>query len=269
MTVKLPARDVRWYGMRPDTPDQRDLYFDIEHPHLMMVAALPATVDLRETAFLPGLYDQGQLGSCVANAIGADFQYLDAKQGGKSYKPSRLALYYFARQIEGTVQSDAGCEIRDGIKVAAKLGAPHETLWPYKISRFTRQPTARVMADGAKHLALKYARVDNTGGDLQMASSIAGGLPVVIGISVYESFESQEVANTGVVPLPAPSEQMLGGHCMLAIGYRTATGGMREYLVRNSWGSAWGDGGHCWIPATYLINQDLASDFWSLSAIEA
>lgn len=267
MAVNLKVRDIRWYGMRPDTADQRDLLFEMEHP-LLMAAPIADQVDLRASLHMPPVWDQGQLGSCVAHGVGANFQYLFSKTvGGKGYKPSRLAIYYAARQIENTVNEDAGCEIRDGIKAVATLGAAHESLWPYKISKFAKKPSARVLTDGTKHLALKYARVVNEPNDLQMAASLSGGLPVVIGISVYESFESDDVAKTGNVPLPEHGEQMLGGHCMLAIGYRTEAK-ERVYLVRNSWSATWGDAGHCWIPASYLINSDLASDFWAISGVE-
>lgn len=263
---KLKLRDNRWYGCRPDTADQRDLMFALEYPRLVE-AAPPPNVDLRSTGFFTPCYDQGQLGSCVGNGAGAAFDYDQRKQGEAGYVPSRLFIYYNGRAIEGTVRSDSGIEIRDGVKAIAKLGAPPETLWAYKIAKFASKPTPKAYAAGKKRLALKYARVSNIGDAGHIMAAIAGGFPVIIGISVYASFESDAVAKTGVVPMPEPKEEMLGGHCMLAVGYTTDSTGKVMFIVRNSWGTSWGDGGHCYIPATYLIDSDLASDFWIVDAV--
>ena len=262
---KLPTRDNRWYGRRADIGDPRDFCFADAQRHLLS-APIPPTVDLRTTGCVPPVYDQGALGSCVGNATAAAYAYDQKRQGRRRSKPSRLFVYYGARQIEGSVASDSGCEIRDGMKTLANLGAPHETLWPYKIASFAKRPSIRAYWDGEKHQALTYLRVANTPTDTQLAAALAGGFPVVIGISVFESFESTAVATTGIVPMPSRAEQLLGGHCMYAIGYETTPSG-RVYRVRNSWG-VWGDAGDCHIPAAYLTNPDLASDFWTLSSVE-
>lgn len=265
---KLPVRDNRWYGRRADLPDPRDLMFEHVHPKLV-VAPLPESVDMRTGSFLPSkVWDQGQLGSCVAHGAPAAFVTEMKKQGEREVMPSRLAVYYWGRKIEGSISSDSGLEVRDGIKALVKMGAPAESLWPYKISQFKKAPPAKAVADGTKHQALKYARVDNSGDARQMMQALAGGLPIVIGITVFESFESDEVARTGIVPMPEPSEQVLGGHCLLIVGYKADAQKGTTFIVRNSWGASWGDKGYCYIPGQYLIDPQMASDFWVLSSVE-
>ncbi len=99
----------------------------------------------------------------------------------------------------------------------------------------------------------------------ELKGCLADGYPFVFGISVYDSFESDEVAKTGIVPIPSPTEQMLGGHCIVAVGYDDAT---QRFTIRNSWGTEWGDYGHCYLPYEYLTNGNLASDFWTLRIIK-
>jgi hypothetical protein len=142
MTTKLPVRPVRRFGWRPDTPDQRDRRFDHAKVLRRLRQKLPARVDLRELQLHAPVFDQGNLGSCTANAIGKAYEFAQRKQGLEDYAPSRLFIYYGEREIEGSINTDAGAEIRDGLKVVNKLGAPHETLWPYLVSRFTVKPDA-------------------------------------------------------------------------------------------------------------------------------
>jgi C1A family cysteine protease len=181
----------------------------------------------------------GQLVSCTANAIAGAIEFDLKNQPQKTprdiFNPSRLFIYYNEREIEGTVNTDSGAMIRDGIKTCVKQGAPHETLWPYDIANFTEQPSQPAFDDGLKHRLLSYQRlVQNLN---QMKGCLASGYPFVFGFTVYESFESQEVASSGMVPMPSPNEQQLGGHAVLAVGYDDSS---QRFIVRNSWGPGWG-----------------------------
>ena len=231
MTAPTP-RQIKRYGWVPDLPDQRDHLFTAP-PEVL--ADLPPSVDLRDGC--PKVYDQGHLGSCTANAIGAAFEFGLLKQGMTDFMPSRLFIYYNERVLEGTVECDSGAMIRDGIKSVNKQGVCDEVSWPYDITKFTDEPPAPCFQEALTNRATSYQRVPRT--LAQLKGCLAGGSPIVFGFRVYESFESQEVAQTGVVPMPTPKEQALGGHAVLAVGYDEATG---RFLVRNSWGSGWGAG---------------------------
>jgi C1A family cysteine protease len=223
---------------------------------------LPESVSLR--AQMPPVYDQGQLGSCTANSIGAILELNERKQQEKdAATPSRLFIYYNERVMEGTVSEDAGAEIRDGIKSVAQLGAPPETSWPYDITKFSKKPTAKVYSQAKKHLALRYARVLQD--TIPLQTVLAGGEAISFGFTVYSSFET-DVGSDGIVPMPKPDEKVLGGHAVVAIGYQQIKGQL-YFECRNSWGTGWGDKGHFWMPSSYITSSSLASDFWVVSQV--
>jgi len=250
---------IKRYGWIPDLPDQRDRMFAAA-PSTM--GALPPRVDLRPSC--PPVYDQGSLGSCTANAIAGALQFDEIKQQETdAFTPSRLFIYYNERVIEGTVDEDSGAMLRDGIKSVANQGAPHETLWPYRVSQFRTKPSAAAYRDAAGHQAVLYQRVPRTID--QFKGCLADGYPFVFGFSVYESFESAAVARSGVVPMPRPRESLLGGHAVLAVGYDDASG---RFIVRNSWGPGWGQAGYCTMPYAYLLDGGLSDDFWTVRLVE-
>jgi len=277
-SMPTPARrKIKRYGWIPDLPDRRDRMFAAPAAQLR---ALPPSVDL--TATCPPVYDQGALGSCTANAIAGALQFdqtcspatprppNDAHGNGHghgrrcpdTFTPSRLFIYYNERVIEGTVDEDSGATLRDGIKSVAKQGAPHEPLWPYVIARFRTKPPTKAYSDGRRHRALLYERIPRL--LEQMQGCLAAGFPFVFGFSVYESFESRDVARTGVMPMPKPGEVQLGGHAVLAVGYDT---GARRFLVRNSWGPGWGRQGYFTMPFDYALDDALSDDFWTVKAV--
>jgi C1A family cysteine protease len=243
------AKYLGHYGWMPDVPDQRDLVFTAAR-----VVTVPPAVDLRPGC--PPVYDQGQLGSCTANAIGAAIEYEQIRQKeAKPFAPSRLFIYY-------NVGQDAGAQIRDGMKSVNKIGACPETDWPYVIANFTRKPPPGAFKDAPLGKAVSYQRVIQTLD--QMKGCLAAGFPIVLGISVYESFESQQVARSGVVPMPASSEKLLGGHAILAVGYHDAD---QRFIMRNSWGTSWGMKGYFTIPYAYLTNSNLCDDLWTIQMV--
>lgn len=252
------------YGWKPDLPDYRDLLYAAP---LKALKALPPKVDLRKGC--PPIYDQGGLGSCTANAIGAGFQFDQKKQGLKSFIPSRLFIYYNERDIEGTVNQDSGAYIRDGIKSVNKLGVCPETMWPYDGSeyppnpRLTLKPSAKCYTEAKKHVVVQYARVART--ESQLKGCLASGYPFVYGFTVYESFEGNKVAKTGVVPMPKTGEEMLGGHAVIAVGYDDKS---RRFIVRNSWGTGWGMKGYFTMPYGYLLDGNLSDDFWTMRLVQ-
>lgn len=242
----------RQYGWNPDLPDIRDKHYSVLHQsEQVKQIALPPKVD--NSAKLPKPFDQGQLGSCTANALAGAFAFIH-----QDFIASRLQIYYGERSLEHDIKTDGGAQIRDGVKVLNKTGAIPESEWPYDVSKFAVKPPAKDMTDVKK--VVQYARLLN-GTDFH--NCLAAGFPFVIGFTVYDSFESDEVAHTGIVPMPKPDEQVLGGHAVLVYGYDDTDG---TYLVRNSWGDAWGLQGNFKIPQSYFNDKNLADDAWTLRA---
>lgn len=246
------------FGWVPDLPDHRDFMYAAPTP---ILKAIPPSADL--TAECPAVYDQGELGSCTANAIAAAFQFDEIKQHEPDVTtPSRLFIYYGERVIEKTVKEDSGAQIRDGIKVIAKTGVCPESLWPYDIAKFAVKPDAAARAAAKKYHAVTYQRLiqdQNT-----MKGCLAEGFPFVFGITVYESMMTPDVARTGIVPMPNTQERVVGGHALMAVGYDDST---QRFKFRNSWGAEWGDQGYGYLPYAYLTDTNLASDFWTVRAI--
>jgi C1A family cysteine protease len=137
-----------------------------------------------------------------------------------------------------------------------------ESEWPYDISAFTEPPPVQCYSDAKLTLALQYQRIwQNL---TMMLACLASGYPFLVGISVYESFESQQVAQTGMVPMPQWGERLLGGHCVAVVGYDNS---QQRFLCRNSWGTSWGQQGYFTIDYGYLTNYSLASDVWTIRQV--
>lgn len=246
------------YGWKKQLPDFRDISLKIvEVPE----GSLPDVVDL--TSKCPPVYNQLALGSCTANAIAAAYQFDLIKQGAKDFNPSRLFIYYNERMLEGTVSEDSGATIRDSAKVINQFGVCHEALWPYNTDRFKQKPFKRCYNEGLTRKSTTYQYVPQDA--ISLRNVLAKEFPVVIGISVYESFESEEVAKTGIVPMPGMNESLLGGHAVLLIGYDIIK---RVWICRNSWGYDWGMNGYFTLPYEYLTNPNLAGDFWVVQTVK-
>lgn len=239
------------YGWIPDFPDHRDyLYRSIRKK-----MRLPGSVDLRD--FCSPVENQGALGSCTANALAGNLEFVDEKIPPEGYTDvSRLFIYYNERVLINTVLSDSGAMLRDGIKTLADQGVCSERSWPYAIGQFTKRPSKACFEEAKKYRISSYHRILT---HAERVSCLAEGYPFVFGFAVYESFESSEVAKTGVVPMPKKSERMMGGHAVVAVGYDERSG---RFLVRNSWGAEWGMDGYFSMPYAYL--DSLADDFWTI-----
>lgn len=249
------------FGLIEDVPDPRDKPF-----HLASIAPEhPVSLDL--SSKLPPAWFQGGLGSCTANASAGLLSYLHP-----GYIPSRLALYYETRELEGTEDRDAGSQIRNAMKVMQKQGVVSEDLWPYEESNFDQEPPN----DGTdlEHTIINYSRLNTT---KDMLDCLSMYYPFVLSIDLPDYFD-QAAGSSGILYNSSSQTESLGLHAMLAVGfdrnfYENAdfilSGLVRSqveetmFLVRNSWGTWWGKDGHFWLPASWLTNRSTVGDCWT------
>jgi C1A family cysteine protease len=246
----------RKYGWYNSNPDFRDYKCGIRR------ASKPKNSDLRP--FMPPVYDQGQTSSCTGNAAAGAFEYDLMKQKLNAFVPSRLFIYYNERVLEGTTdQPDAGATIRDSVKALLKYGVPSEDMWAFDVNKVDTKPSDDVYQNALKNRIKNYASVPKT--DLNsLAAILTSGSPIIFGATLYESFESDTVTSSGVVPMPGTTEKVLGGHAILIVGLDLDK---KAFIVRNSWGVDWGLKGYCYMPIDYVTNSDLCDDFWVINSV--
>jgi len=259
MVTKSIHAQGRKYGWKKDSIDKRDFKFSAP---LHLVSTLPPSIDLSDK--WKTVYDQSTLGSCSANAIGGGFEYDLIAQNLVDFMPSRLFIYYNERAAEGTINEDSGAMIRDGIKSLNVQGVCPESMWPYKINRFRQKPTDDCYTEALNHTSVLYQRVGQTLNEIK--TTLASGFPIVFGFMVYESFESEIVAETGMMSMPKEGERCLGGHAVICCGFDDKK---QCFKIRNSWGEAWGDKGYFWMPYDYLTHSQLSSDLWVITSINS
>jgi len=235
---------------------------------------LPASVDLR--AWCSPVEDQRKLGSCTANAGVGVIEYYERKAFGRHIDASRLFLYKVTRNLMKQ-RGDTGAYLRRTMGAMVLFGVPPEEYWPYTDDeeKFDKEPPAFCYAFAQSYKTLQYYRHDPRGTTPaavleRIKTYLAAGHPAMFGFTVYSSIEAAD--KRGAIPFPGPSERVLGGHAVAAVGYddrikiaNGSSGGERAgaLLIRNSWGGGWGDGGYGWLPYDYLL-KDLAEDFWSV-----
>ena len=273
-------------GCLRELPDLRDWHID-DHPvakRLFLTRpvfgqtlkgwkAKPGSVDLRR--WCSPVEDQMSLGSCTAQAAAGMVEFLERRALGRHIDASRRFIYKVTRKLLGW-DGDTGAYIRSTMKALTVFGAPPEAAWPYSVSRFDEEPSAYAYAYGQSFQALRYFRLDRDGQDKKalvqlMRAVLASSIPLTLGFLVY-SFGNRQ----GEFPMPEKGAEPQGGHAVMLCGYdddRKITSGdgsmtdVGAFLVRNSWGTSWGDGGYGWLPYRYILNG-LAWDIWALFKAE-
>jgi C1A family cysteine protease len=243
----------RAWGRRRDFNDHRDRIFKL----VRSAPTLPLVTDMNE--WEAPAYDQGNWGSCTSNAGAGVARLMYRKVYEIEIDPSRAYIYDKERILEGSFPKDDGAQMRSICQVLTQFGFPTEGSWPYNYDSLVTPPTPTTdeIAKG-NHEIGAYHRVISS----QDAYSILGDptpWPVLIGFSVYESFDTDQVANTGIMPVPKENEQFLSGHAVYAKGYDMPN---HRFLCRNSWGASWGLNGDFWMPAEILDRID--TDMWIL-----
>ena len=238
-------------------PDHRDKYYDEIRKK---PARLPRRVDLRPLC--SAVKYQRHLQSCTSHAISAALEFLEKKDHVHFEDLSRLFIYYNERLLTKKTNIDSGARLRDGIKSLREYGVCPEKLWPYVISRFRQKPPPRCYREARKHRITSYHRIMAVD---EMKVCLAEGYPFVCGISVYQSFLSRKVAHTGHIDLPKKHDRVIGGHAVLVVGYDESA---KSFLLRNSAGHDWGQGGYFTVPYKYLENRRYSWDFWTIRRVE-
>ncbi len=273
--------EIRYGGMgwQRDLPDIRD--FQIDSPSVQEIISksealkalikLPSSKDLR--AWCTPIEDQGNLGSCTANAGVGLMEYYQCRAFGKYMDGSRLFLYKATRNLDGSV-GDTGAYLRSTMKAMVLFGIPPERYWPYQIDQFDVEPSAFCYSFGQSFKTVKYYRIDPPGTPASKVLSairrnLAAGLALMFGFTVYSSIPPVGTGS-GDIPFPGANERVLGGHAIVAVGYddkKQIGKDKGALLIRNSWGTDWGEQGYGWLPYAY-VESGLAADFWSLVQAE-
>ena len=276
-------------GWLPDYPDFRDYTFEnkelLEKEEMYKlispiglegadVTTLPSSVDLRK--WCSPVENQGQIGSCTANAGAGVVEYFENRAFGRYLDASRLFLYKATRNF-AKLQGDSGAFLRSTMGALVLFGVPPEEYWPYtdKSPDFDKEPSAFCYSFASNYKSIRYFRHDHPdlskGAVLEsVKKSLAAGIPSMFGFTVYNSIS--QAATTGKIPFPCNNEKIIGGHAIVAVGYndsmviKNTTCGTQTQgalLIRNSWGESWGDKGYGWLPYNYIL-KEVAVDFWSL-----
>lgn len=267
-------------GWMRDLPDIRD--YSPEHEKIKPMlkklnvlsapTSLPVAVDLRN--WCAPIEDQGALGSCTANAGVGLIEFYEKKAFGAWLDASRLFLYKATRNLLGWT-GDTGAYLRSTMGAMALFGVPPEKYRPYKIEDFDVEPSAFLYAFAQSFQSINYYRLDPPGisaKDLlnRIKTNLAGNMPAMFGFTVYDSYKQAD--GKGKIPFPCSTDKVVGGHAVVAVGYddgmkiknincgSTTTGAL---LIRNSWGTEWGDKGYGWLPYDYVL-KGLAVDWWTL-----
>lgn len=265
-------------GCLRDLPDFRDYTMKTQEVKTILAKSkplknakksLPKDTDLRQ--WCSPIEHQGILGSCTAQAGVGLLEYFQRRAYGKHLDGSRRFLYKVTRKLLGwEFEGDTGAYLRTTMKAMVIFGVPPERFWPYRIADYNEEPSPFCFSFAQNFKSIHYYRLDPHGmaGDDVLEGvkiHLAGGLPAMFGFAVYNSMPGTD-AGTGDIPFPSATDQQVGGHAVVAVGYddkRQIGGDTGALLIRNSWGTRWGEQGYGWLPYSYVLSG-LAFDFWTL-----
>lgn len=241
-------------GWLQDPPGVEDPPFERVLPTLERGTADGYDVDLRP--WCSEIESQSTLGSCVANATIGAIEMRRIFNGELHVDLSRLFAYYNSRIGHSATSRDDGTHVRMCCTAIAKMGVCRESSWQYDTTMVYKRPSWNCYREAYAYKIAQCSKIDATGDRLieLIIAALRVNHPVIFGVQVWQSFRSC----TGAVVTPTVGETKLGGHAMLIVGVNVA---MKTFIVRNSWGKAWGDLGYCYMPFSYLKTGD-AHDFW-------
>lgn len=243
------------HGWLPERPDHRD--------RPLTVVGTPPPKAASAEQYCTGIEDQGELGSCTANASTSAFEAWLNRQGlwqGEQF--SRLFQYYYTRILSGFPRAqDSGAYVRDTMRALRDFGVCVEKLWPYDPARLGEPPPYAAIKDARKHQLLAYLKCNSLD---DIKRSVSEGFHVVIGFSVPDTISSVETNSKGIIKFPDPGEAIIGGHAVSVVAYDDDT---QMLKFQNSWGKWWGSNGFGFLPYRF-VNEGLAFDFWTIRGIE-
>ncbi len=266
--------DIRDYS--PEHSIVKPMLTKIKKSPLDFSSDVPKSVDLKHLC--SPVEDQGDIGSCTAQAGVGLIEYFENRAHNKFLEASRLFLYKVTRNYL-QLQGDTGAYLRSTIAAMALFGVAPEKYWPYDTSRYDEEPPGFCYSFAQNYKAIKYFRLDSYGLSPEIVldrikNYLFTGFPAMFGFTVFDSIEQAE-ENSGKIPFPdAKTDRIVGGHAVVAVGYDdkieiiNRKGDKKKskgaFLIRNSWGKTWGENGYGWLPYDYLLKWNLASDWWTL-----
>jgi len=210
---------------------------------------------------LPPILNQLTLGDCVANA----FSYTISSITNNKFQISRLFTYANARCIgDEPLNQDSGTDIPTLAQAIINWGSPMESAYPYNISNFVYLPPLTAFQSSKLFKQFTYIQVGQNIASVKEWMN-ANKSPVIMGINVYSSFMTQQVATSGIIPMPNKSTETLeGGHCVCVVGYNDTT---QQFYCANSWGTTWGAKGYFYLPYAYILDTDLTMELFGITFI--
>ena len=209
--------------------------------------------------------NQGQVGACASFAFTSVYEYILNKNGKLTESDlSERFLYYNTRKRMGALDKDSGSNMYDVGKALEEEGLCSEDLCRYvnDFEEHLEAPSAQAYADG---LTRRVAEIMNvTIKEQDIKSAVVEGYPVIVSLHLHESFNN--IGSDGFVKRPDASDPVVGWHAMVIVGFSDKD---KVFIVRNSWGTDFGDKGYCYIPYSYVLDTSLNSMCCVITKISA
>jgi len=213
-------------------------------------AAVPTSKDLRDDSWWR-VGDQRATGSCVGWATGDSvlrWHFVTADRLDRGQRLSPRFLWMAAKETDEfssqptTFVDSAGTSLKAALDIARKYGAVRDSLLPFASGRLYAGEVATFYAIATK---LKINAYFNLGRRLsEWRQWLAANGPILTRLGVDETW-SRATDTAGKLDTYKP-DTVQGGHAVALVGYTPD-----RFIVRNSWGTDWGDGGYAYASLDY------------------